>query len=430
MITVLSNTGTDSFMCRTVQLPAVTGTVDDGATSDGETPRGVRAQLILVAGASLISVSLAAYEIGPASVTPLIRETMGIDAGAAGLIVGAMFGAAVVASLPVGAVLDRTNSRIAVAVAVLTLFVAGLWGWVAAEGGSYLSLLASRFVGGLAYVVVWNAGIDIVSEAVSADYRATAVGVFTASGPVGFALGQGTGPVVAAQFGWPAIFPAFLAIALVGLVLFWPTSRGLGQVGDGSPPGLDDFGEVFRNRGVWLVAMLGFLGYSLYLFVNSWAPSYLTDEIGLSLAFSGIIAAAFPAVGVLARISGGALSDSLFGGRRRPVVLASFVVATPFVVSFALVRSLPVLLVALVGAGFSIQLTLGLSFAYIRELVTVRVAATAVAFLTSVGLAGAFFAPIVGGAIIEATSYDVAFLVAGSLSAAGVVLAWLAPEPE
>lgn len=416
-------------MCRTVQHPAVTGTVDSGVESDGPTSRGVRTQLVLVAGASLVSVSLAAYEIGPASVTPLIRETMGIDASAAGLVVGTMFGAAVVASLPVGAVLDRTNSRLAVAVAVLTLFVAGLWGWAAARGGSYPSLIASRFLGGLAYVVVWNAGIDIVSEAVSSDYRATAVGVFTASGPVGFALGQGAGPAVAARFGWPAIFPAFNAVALVGLVLFWPASRGLGRVGDGSPPGLGDFGDVFRNRGVWLVASLGFLGYSLYLFVNSWAPSYLTEEIGLSLAFSGIVAAAFPAVGVLARISGGALSDALFDGRRRPVVLGSFVVATPFVASFAVVRSLPVLLVALVGAGFSIQLTLGISFAYIRELVTVRVAATAVAFLTSVGLAGAFFAPIVGGAVIEATGYDGAFLVAGALSATGIVLAWLAPEP-
>jgi predicted MFS family arabinose efflux permease len=417
-------------MYHTVQDPGVTGTADEALRSDDGVSGDTRVQFVLVAGASLISVSLAAYEISPAAVTPLIRDSLGIDAGAAGLIVGAMFGAAVVTSLPVGAVLDRTNSRLAVAVAVLGLVAVGFWGWAAADGSSYGSLLASRFVGGIAYVVVWNAGIDIVSEAVTAEYRASAVGIFTASGPVGFALGQGAGPAVAARFGWPAIFPAFAAIGLVGLVLFWPASRGLGRVGDSSPPGIDDFGALFRNRGVWLVALLGFLAYSLYLFVNSWVPSYLNDELGLSLALSGALAAAFPAVGVLSRISGGVLSDRLFGGRRRPVVLASFVVATPFVVCFAVVSSLPVLLIALLGSGFAVQLTLGLSFAYVRELVPVRVAATAVAFLTSVGLAGAFVAPIAGGTIIEARGYDAAFTVAAALAALGVVLAWAAPEPE
>ena len=83
----------------------------------------------------------------------------------------------------------------------------------------------------------------------------------------------------------------------------------------------------------------------------------------------------------------------------------------------------------LFAAGFAVQLTLGLSFAYVGELVDARVAATAVAFQTAVGLAGAFVAPIAGGAVIEASGYTIAFLAAGVLALAGVVLAWRAPEP-
>jgi predicted MFS family arabinose efflux permease len=385
---------------------------------------------VLVAGTSLISASLAAYEIAPASVTPIVRETLGIGASAAGLLVTVMFGAAVLTSLPVGAVLDRTDSRAAIALAVGVLLAVGVWGWVAASRGSFIGVLASRFVGGVAFVVVWNAGIDIVGGTVRPDRRATAVGVFTASGPVGFAFGQGAGPAVAARFGWPAVFVAFNAIAVVGLALFWPTSRGLGRVESGGPPTLRELGTVFRHRGVWLVGAIGFLGYSLYLVVNTWAPSFLSEEVGLSLAASGLLAALFPAVGVVARISGGALSDFLFDGRRRPVVLGSFVVATPFVIAFAVSRQVAVLVVALLGAGFAIQLTLGLSFAYVRELVAGRVAATAVAFQTSVGLGGAFFAPIVAGWLVDAAGYRTTFLLAGGLSLAGVGLAWVAPEPE
>ncbi|OYR52079.1 hypothetical protein DJ74_02360 [Halorubrum sp. Ea8] len=85
---------------------------------------------------------------------------------------------------------------------------------------------------------------------------------------------------------------------------------------------------------------------------------------------------------------------------------------------------------ALLVAGFAIQLCLGLVFAYVRELVAPAVAATAVAFLTSVGLAGAFLAPIAAGRLIEASNYETAFLVAGVLGVLGTLLAWFAPESE
>jgi predicted MFS family arabinose efflux permease len=314
------------------------------------------------------------------------------------------------------------------AVATLALFVAGGWGWLAGRNGDYRSILASRALGGVAYVVVWNAGIDMVSRAVDGDNRATAVGVFTASGPVGFALGQGTGPLVAGAFGWPAIFPAFTGVALVGLLVFWPASRGLGRNRDGAPS-VREFGAVLRDRTVWTVGALGFLGYALYLFVNTWGSSYLSTEVGLSLALSGLLVAAFPAIGVVSRVSSGLLSDRLFGGRRRPVVLGSFGLAAPLVLGFTRLDAIPLLLAVLLLAGFAIQLTLGLSFTYVRELVEPRVAATAVAFQTSVGLAGAFVAPTAGGAVVDAAGFDAAFALAGLLAVCGVVLAWRAPEP-
>jgi predicted MFS family arabinose efflux permease len=339
-----------------------------------------------------------------------------------------MFGAAVLASLPVGAVLDRTDSRTAMAVAVLSLFVVGVWGWLAARDGAYWSLIASRAVGGLTYIVVWNAGIDIVSRAVGTSNRATAVGVFTASGPVGFALGQGTGSLVADLLGWPAIFVVFNGLALVGLVVFWPASRGLGE-SESDVPTREEFAAVLRNRTVWLIGSIGFLGYALYLFVNAWGTTYLTDEIGLPLRLSGVIVAAFPAVGILARISSGILSDRLFDGRRRPVLFTSFLVTVPAVFVFTRLRTVPVLLAVLLVAGFAVQLSIGLSFTYVREVVETQVAATAVAFQTSLGLAGAFVAPIVGGAVVGRAGFDTAFLFAGGLAVCGLACTWLAPEP-
>lgn len=389
-----------------------------------------RARWGLLAGAILMSAGLGAYELVPASVTPLIRASLEVSASEAGLLVSVMFGTAVLASIPVGIVLDRTNSRHAIAVAVGLLLVAGVWGWQAATAGAYWSLVASRILGGIAYVVVWNAGIDIVGRSFDPARQGTAVATFTASGPIGFAIGQGTGPIVAEQFGWPAIFPIFTGIAFVGVIIFWPMSRGSGRATGAPAPTLSDLSSVVTNRRVWTVGLLGFLAYALYLFVNSWAPSYLTEDLQLSLELSGALVALFPAVGVLSRVSGGILSDTFFGGRRRPIVLLSFLVATPIIAGFTAIQTIPVVITALLTVGFAIQLCLGLVFAYIRELVDPAVAATAVAFLTSVGLAGAFIAPIAGGRLIDISNYETAFLIAGALGVLGVLLAWYAPEPE
>ncbi|AUG49219.1 MFS transporter [Haloarcula taiwanensis] len=382
----------------------------------------------LVAGASLISMGLAAYEIVPASVTPLIQESLRVGPTAAGLLVGVMFGTAVVVSLPAGAVLDRTDSRTAMAIAVGMLVIAGLWGWRAGRRGQYESILASRALGGAAYVVVWNAGIDMVSRTVEDSHRATAVGIFTASGPVGFALGQGTGPLIAQRFGWPTVLLAFIGPAIAGLAVFWPASRGHGG-SRGDAPSLREFGAVLRSPSVWLVGALGFLGYALYLFVNSWGSSYLTQELNFSLAVSGLVVAVFPAVGVLSRISGGLISDRVFDGKRRPVVLCSFGLAAPLLLGFTQLRSLALLVTVLLLIGFAVQLTLGLSFTYVREVVDLRVAATTVAFQTSIGLAGAFVAPIAGGAVVNRAGFASAFLLAGVVAVAGIIVAWQAPEP-
>lgn len=382
----------------------------------------------LIGGATLMSAALAAYEIVPASVTPIIRDSLGVSGTAVGFLVGIMFGTAMVVSLPVGLVLDRQNSRRAILLAVLIALGAGVFGWLAGQRGEYWPLVGSRIVGGAAYTVVWNAGIDIVGRA-AGGRRATAVGVFTASGPIGFAVGQGAGPFIAVEYGWPAIFLVFTGIPVVGLALFWRASRGLGQT-TGTPPSPAELVRVIRDPDIISIGLLGFLGYGLYLFVNSWGATYLTEDLGLALEVSGLIVAVFPAVGVVARTASGPISERLFAGRRRPVVVGSFLVAAPILLLFTRLESIGVLILALFTAGFAIQTTLGLSFTYVQELVGPRVAATAVAFQTSVSLAGAFLAPTIAGGAIERWGFEPAFLGAGALAIAGVAVAYRMPKPS
>jgi nitrate/nitrite transporter NarK len=346
-----------------------------------------------------------------------------------------MYATAVVASVPVGDAVDRVVVRRAVTAAAVALFVAGVLGWVAAGAGAYWVLVASRVLGGLSYVTIWNAGADLASRSVPAHRRATAVGVFTASAPAGFALGQFGGPFVEAASGWPAIFPTFGALSVLGLALYLGGTRRLRRTGGGpaesETPSLSQFREVLVNPRVWLVCGMGFAGFSLYLFLNSWLPSFLVDRFaGIGLGTAGLLAALFPAVGIVARTAGGAMSDRVFGGRRRPVALLSFAASAPLVVGIAVVGEVVVVVALLTAAGAAIQLGLGLLFSYVREVVPDAVGATAVSMLTSVGLLGAFAAPIAAGALIQSTGgYWTAFAGAAGVALAGAAMALAAPEP-
>jgi predicted MFS family arabinose efflux permease len=384
----------------------------------------------LVAGLFTLSTAAGAYEIAPASVLPLVRGSLGVGPTAASWLVSVMYLTAVVASVPVGVALDRVRVRRAVAVAALALLVAGAWGWAAATAGAYWWLVASRILGGFSYVVVWNAGANLVGQAVEADVRATAVGVFTASAPVGFALGQFGSPLLADPFGWAATLPVFAAIAVVGVTVFLLATRGQAIGVQTATPSRGEVRDLFTNRAAWTLYGLCFLAFSLYLFLNSWLPSYINDSLGVSLAISGLLTALFPAVGVVSRTSGGLVSDRLFGGDRRPVVLLAFVVAAPAVVGFVAVSQVGPVIALVVVAGFAVQLSIGLLYTYVPEVVTPAVRTTAISMLTSVGLLGAFAAPIAGGAIIDRAGYRPAFLVAGGVALLGVALAWYAPKSK
>ncbi|WP_142856907.1 MFS transporter [Salinigranum halophilum] len=383
----------------------------------------------LLAGLFTLSAAAAAYEIVPASVTPLIRDSLGIGAAAAGLLVTVMYATSVVASVPAGIALDRVGVVRSVVAAGVALLVAGAWGYAASVAGAYWWVVASRVLGGLAYVVLWNAGANLVGEAVTPQRRATAVGVFTASAPLGFALGQFGGPRIAAVAGWPAVLPTFAGLAVVGMVIFLVTTHGYEFSVSAEVPDRAALVSLFTDRGVWTLCLLCFIAFDLYLVLNSWLPSYLSEGLGVGLALSGLLTAVFPAVGVVARTGGGVLSDRLFDGHRRPVAVLAFAVATPGVLGLVVTRHVGTVVGLVVVAGLGVQLAIGLLFSYVTEVVASEVRTTAVSLLTAAGLAGAGLAPVVAGGLIERVGYQTTFLVAGLVGAVGVAVAWRAPEP-
>lgn len=374
-----------------------------------------------------------AYIIVPASVLPVVRRGLDIDATAAGWVVSAVFAAQIFTSVPAGVALDRFDSRVVLGLATAGLVVAGLWGTASAASGDYASLVASRLLGGTASIVVWNAGVTVIGTAFSAERRATAVGLFTAASPAGFALGHLTGPLVA-SVDWTATFAVYALLAVVPLVVFWfctaDNNSGAAETRTGGvTPG--SLGRAFTAPSVRVLGPTAFAAMSVYVLLNSWTPTYLTEELGAPLAAGGLVVAVLPAVGILSRTGGGAVSDRLFDGRRRPVVALSFLVPVPLLAALASVETLGAALVVLVLAGLFVQLAIGVLFTAAGELVEPSIAGTAVATVTAAGAVGSFTAPLVAGALIDATgTFDAAFAYGGLVGVAGLGLAYVLPDSD
>ncbi|USZ73587.1 MFS transporter [Natronosalvus halobius] len=373
---------------------------------------------------------VAAYQIAPASLLPVIMGRLSIGPTAASWVMSVLFLSMAVGAIPIGMVLDGVDNRNALLASSAWLFVASVWGWYAAGTGGYLSLLGSRLFGGLAVVAIWTASVNAVGNVAASDRQATAITIYATSVPLGFAVGQFATPLVAERFGWALSFPLYGTLALVLTVAFWIVSQDFEmETMTESRPTHSEFLAVFRHRAVWGVATLGCIAISLTFIINNWMPTYFRDQYQLSLTQSGLFAAAFPAIGLLSRSFSGVLSDRTFGGRRKPLVVLAFLVTAPTVVGIALVGSVGLTIGLLLVAGFFSQIGQVLLFVYVRELVAPNVVGTALAVVNAMGFLGAFGAPILTGLIIEwSGAYLLAFAFSGGIASIAVVIALALPE--
>jgi NNP family nitrate/nitrite transporter-like MFS transporter len=278
--------------------------------------------------------------------------------------------------------------------------------------------------------VLWVVSIDIAASTFPTDRRATATSVIVSGYPAGYALGQLGAPRLAGIVGWPGVFPVFGGAVLpMSLALYAAVGRVPRFRTSTEPVSRSDLRRVLHNRNVWMVVAVTILGYSLYMLFNSWMPTYITRRFGVSLAESGTFVALFPAVGILARPTGGWLSDTVLTGRRRPVFAVSFAGATVLAVAMFYSTTIAVLGTMLVFAGVFVQLQIGLMYQSIREFVDPSAAGTAVSLASVAGWLGSFVAPVMAGELVATAGTDaVLFAFAGGLGVTGVLAVWQMDE--
>ncbi|PSQ10347.1 hypothetical protein BRC93_09750 [Halobacteriales archaeon QS_5_70_15] len=370
---------------------------------------------LVLAGCFLVSTGFNGYLFAPAPVVPLLVEEFAIDKPAAGLAISAVFLAWVFLQLPGGLLMDRYDNRLLVWAGAGILFLAAIAGTLAPD---YRTFLLTRFLGGVSALFLWTTGANVVDRSFPASKRAVGTGLFIASAPAGVSLAQVAGPHVATAFGWRATLLVYPAVTAVGLPFLYLLLRE--PIRNDSRLGLGAFLAALRNRTVLLVSVSSFCAYSLFVFFNSWMPTYGTDVVSLDLATAGAMTALVPAMGLLARPGGGWLSDRI-GGRRRPVLVGTFLLVLPALVGVTAVSSLVGYAAVLVLAGVGSQLGTGVFYVFVGELSAEETRGTGLAVLTTLSITGALTAPVLTGWLIEQFSWNAAFGFGALLAVAGIL---------
>ncbi|MEU9205433.1 MFS transporter [Streptomyces sp. NPDC048332] len=289
--------------------------------------RGARITVALLFGAWLIDyVDRLVINLA----LPSIGEEFDLSRAQQGLAVSAFFLAYAVCQIPGGMLADRYGARRVTCWALL------LWSaFTALTGfaGSFAILLVVRFLFGAAEGIFPGASMKAITERTTPGQRMGANGVVQSANAMGAVLAPLVAAPLITQFGWRS---AFFTVAGIGVFVYaavrlWLPEPIAQDAGHRVRPFGGGAGAVLRSPAMWGFAAM-FFGYDIIVWgLNTWVPSYLSQERGISLTSAGALAVIPAAVAAAAVITGGRLADRLQGNQRRIVVPSMSVAAVALI---------------------------------------------------------------------------------------------------
>lgn len=375
-----------------------------------------------------IGILLSAHAVGTLhsvsilALAPVIRPDLGLSFAEFGLLMTAYSAGQVTGSVPSGAYVDRVGVGWGLVTACAILCTGAVI--LTQADGHNLALLAMLVVG-WGYSLTNPATARGVLEWFPPNRRATAIGVKQTGVPVGGVLAAGT-LVLSAYMAWQTIIwiiiGATIANALICATLVQkPKPRGSDKA--------NLFVEIYRlfgdrNLGALFLAS-GFLNTGQYNFFT-YLTSFMRDAAQASQELASLTLGIAQAVSAVGRIGWGALSDTMFRGRRKWLTVGVCVAAALFFVAMAAAGRMQA-----AGLGMGVAVLLGLTIAsYATLMQTMSVEAVpsenagAALGYTSLGShTGAMVGPPVFGAVIDATGrFSDGYLLTGAIVAFGVLL--------
>ncbi|MBV7387792.1 MFS transporter [Pasteurellaceae bacterium TAE3-ERU1] len=316
---------------------------------------------------------------------------------------------AVAGGIIFGALSDRFG-RVRVLTWTIVLFAVFTGLCAVAQG--YWDLLIYRTIAGIGLGGEFGIGMALAAEAWPARHRARASSYVALGWQLGVLAAALLTPLLLPVIGWRGMFlvgilPAFVAWYLRSKLHEPEVFQAKQQQPRQSK--LESFRLLVKDRqttkvsiGIWILCSVQNFGY---YGIMIWMPSFLSKQLGFTLAKSGV----WTAMSVLGMMFGiwvfGQLADRI---GRKPSFILFQIGAAIAVIAYSQLTTPESMLIAGVIMGIFVNGMLGGYGALMSEAYPTEARATAQNVLFNLGRAVGGFGPIVVGAIVSAYSFQVA----------------------
>jgi predicted MFS family arabinose efflux permease len=370
-------------------------------------------------GRAVVAVGFVAVGLGTAPaflfgyLGPVLQADLGFSRAQLGLLVGLMFGATGLGSLPAGRVTELLGARWTI-VADMALLALALALPLLMPG--YPALVACALVSGFGYALVTVATNVAVAAALPPERHAVGLATKTAGVPGIAAVTSLLVPGLAAAVGWRPVLlctiPVVVLVAVAAVLVVPDARRTAGARRTPSAPLPPRF---------WRFTLAAVLLIGGSQAIYSWAVPFLHEDAGATLPVAGILTAVASLVAVVPTIGAARLADRLGPARRVPLAAALCALVAVAEVALALGGGTGV---GLAAAGLVVATGAQLGAVSLMHASVVAAAPHAIGRATGMAMVGfytgALFAAPLFGLIVDATgSYRVAW-------AEGAVLTGLA----
>lgn len=354
---------------------------------------------------------------------PVIREDLGITAAEFGFFMSAVFGAQLFVALPSGAITDRFGVGWTLFGAMVTMG-AGTALFALAPG--FYPAIGAAFLIGLGYCFVNPATAKGVVVWFPPKWRGTAMGIKQLGVPMGGVLGAGGG-ALAAWVDWRTVLFAATAMTFVTALLWLPLTRKPRRADGGLQAILRDLRTVITNRNMNVICAACLMFNSGQSSLFTYMALFLKDAAQASQPVAAMGVAFAQGASAFGRVGFSYLSDTVAGGRRKPIVLAVIAAAIGSCgVAYFVSPAWPHwgLMALAVLMGGTIASYAALILAMTAETVPLNLVGSGIGYNAVAWSLGGMAGPPLFGLVLDRTGndYGFAWLAIGAVMAVGAVI--------
>lgn len=296
---------------------------------------------------------------------------------------------------------------------------ASLFYWSMTITLDYQILLLMRFVQGAFTVLAWQTLMTLVLDNSRSSNRGKNMGIFG----VFLATAMGLGPVLGGVLAEQSVFQPYYVASILSLLVGVLSIIGVKEpVHLTSQPSLrESISLAKRNPELTIPATINFVDRLHMGFILTALPLMLVQVLAVSESLRGMVLGLFAMPFILLQYPVGRLSDRI--GRYKPVVVGSLAYALILtIIGIAAQQGLALLVLALMLLGAFSGLTAPPTLAWVGDVTKTKDTATGMGFFNFMGNLGMITGPLILGSILVSNGFVLAFMIAGVIELAGLVV--------